>query len=235
MNSYDKLLLLNSYRKLIYKDIPNLADYILKNKKIANILDYGCGTGNAVRGLMKKFRGKKEINFLGIDINDKALSFAKNKFKNNENVNFMNFDLANKNNELKNPKQDLIVMNNVFYCLNDTQKITLLNNFKKILKPGGVILLAEPNEMPRIKRYYKIMKNEIKNNCIKNLLKFTLNIKHLYNIIKTNRYIKNNYEFISTYTQAKMFRDCGFEAMNAVSLSGYAGGLYINYYKMKRN
>jgi SAM-dependent methyltransferase len=100
-------------------------------RKDLSILDLGCGTG----GLLHYLRKKKFTNLQGIDYSDASIYFSK--------VRRLNVQKANIDDILelfKGQKFDVIICNDVFYCLDKTQIINALQNISSLLETHGIFL-----------------------------------------------------------------------------------------------
>ena len=110
-----------------------LAEIIKKypNNDNISILDIGCGTGGLMSFLMKK--GFQNIQ--GIDYSEAAIFFCKERKLNVQRLNIEHLD------ELTTPKKfDVIVCNDVFYCL---QKKVIHKTFETIyslLNTDGIFI-----------------------------------------------------------------------------------------------
>ena len=137
----------SSYNKtIIKKDYYNLINSFIKVKKIKNILDIGCASGDFAYYLSKK------INYLGLDINATLLSKAKKNNKKNNYVKFKKINLFDCDNRtfVKIKKK---------YSLNNFDLITLFGTLTSFsdakiiikrllrLKPKYLILHSHFNEM----------------------------------------------------------------------------------------
>lgn len=97
-------------------------------KKNSLILDLGCGNGRNMN--------HKDIKFIGVDNCDKFVSICNNKGLNIINSNITKIDLENQ-------KADGIICIAVFHHLSTLEnRIDALKEMKRLLKPGGKILLS---------------------------------------------------------------------------------------------
>lgn len=100
-------------------------------KKDISIIDIGCGTG----GLLAFLRKKNYINLQGIDYSEHSIHFSKLR---NLNVQRLNIDVIQT--IFHDQKFDVIICNDVFYCLDKTQIINSLQNIDALLKTNGIFL-----------------------------------------------------------------------------------------------
>jgi len=104
----------------------------LKKKSNNLILDAGCGTGSLVKKL--KHFGK----IYGIDASNEALKFAKkNGLKNIKKATVEEIPF-------KDNKFDAVVSIDVLYHREVKSDLAALNEFKRILKPGGILIIKNP-------------------------------------------------------------------------------------------
>ncbi len=114
---------------------------VLKYINKGKILDIGCGTGE----LLKKFKNNG-WDAIGIEPDSDAREFAKTKNK------IEVFDL-NELEKFGDKKFDVISMWHVLeHVPNPNQRIDII---KKILKPGGIIIIAVPNIESKDFLHYK--------------------------------------------------------------------------------
>lgn len=101
-----------------------------------NILDIGCGTGNAIQ-LLEKCNNFK---YTGIDISDKMIDYAKKNNSSSENLNFIVGDFLEIASELGNDYDHVICA----ACLHwfHPKQNEVISKIKKILKIGGGLHLS---------------------------------------------------------------------------------------------
>ena len=139
--------------------------FFLKNK-IESVLDIGCGTGFIYEWILKQ---KKKIKYLGIDIDTKAIKYAKKNYKSKffKRTNFFNI----------NNRFNLVLMFQLFYQF---------RNYKNVL-----------NKLYKISDNYISFDARIKFNG-NTILDKDLSYFYYHDTGKTNNYIVHNvYEFIN--------------------------------------
>jgi 2-polyprenyl-3-methyl-5-hydroxy-6-metoxy-1,4-benzoquinol methylase len=117
--------------------IKMLGQYI---KKDGNNLDYGCGGGN----LMGEFF-KEKIKCSGLDVSEKSVQTVKERYEDNsyfENV-FLSTGTPNEN--LLDNSFDFIFSLECLEHLMPEDLEATLNEFYRLLKPGGYVFITVPN------------------------------------------------------------------------------------------
>lgn len=102
-----------------------------------NVLDFGSGSGYGAKALSESAR-----HVLALDIDDGALDFARAEHQ-NDNLEFRKADDLGAS--LQDASFDLVTCFEVIEHLNEGDQITLLDNFRRILKPDGVLIISTPN------------------------------------------------------------------------------------------
>lgn len=141
---------MSKYRAYFLKEI-------LENKKIENILDIGCGTGDVFFGLNKIspiIKNCKRIDLVEPNIN--YLNSAKKKFKLINKVNFLNLSIEDLN---PNIRYDLITIVDVLEHVD--RPLSILKSVKKILDKDGILVIIVPNAKS-LHRYVGMDKKYIK-------------------------------------------------------------------------
>jgi len=102
-----------------YSDLEESKKNILSKLNLNNkkILDVGCASGDFYSVLKKKY---KNINYHGIDLDEKCIQFAKKKFGNN--ARFDKLDIFSK--KLTN-KYDVVMIWNLFYMIPNWRKFLI--------------------------------------------------------------------------------------------------------------
>jgi 2-polyprenyl-3-methyl-5-hydroxy-6-metoxy-1,4-benzoquinol methylase len=118
------------YRILHEKILTEIQAKYVSNKDIA-ILDIGCGTG----GLLGFLRQHNYTNLQGIDYSDYSIYFSKIRNLTVQKLNINELETAFQ------PQQfDVIICNDVFYCLDKVQIINTLQTIEILLKPNSIFL-----------------------------------------------------------------------------------------------
>ncbi|KGO14241.1 hypothetical protein AL714_09455 [Clostridium botulinum] len=106
-----------------------LADYNFTNK---SILDFGCGIGS--NSIM--FNPK---DYLGVDYDKKRINYAKKMFYPYKFNSFDGINLPVSSNSI-----DYIIIIAVLHHINKDDITNYLNEFRRVLKPTGEIIIIEP-------------------------------------------------------------------------------------------
>ncbi len=140
LNHMDELY--NSQNKLVNFVLNDRLNDIIKtflklNIKNANILDAGCGEGH----LLKKMEEIIENNFYyGIDVTPVAIKQCKHRCP------FADIKVGNLvDTQYPNDKFDVIICTEVIEHMIKYQQA--LTEMKRILKPGGILIITFPNEI----------------------------------------------------------------------------------------
>ena len=118
------------YRILHEKVLKEIEGKFALNKDIS-IMDIGCGTG----GLLAFLRKNNYSNLQGIDYSDNSIRFS--KFRN---LNVQKVNIDDVITVFTNQKFDVIICNDVFYCLCKYQISKALSSIDSLLKPEGIFL-----------------------------------------------------------------------------------------------
>jgi SAM-dependent methyltransferase len=118
------------YRILHEKVLAEIHAKYASNKAVS-ILDIGCGTG----GLLSILRQSNYENVQGIDYADASIYFSKLR-----NLNVQKCSIDEIETIFENQKFDVIICNDVFYCLDKLQIINALTSIDALLKSSGIFL-----------------------------------------------------------------------------------------------
>ncbi|MCI8548326.1 MAG: methyltransferase domain-containing protein [Bacilli bacterium] len=182
-------------------------DYVLNESGILKyrdleVLDIGCSNGFKTKILFDKYDNIKHIT--GIDIDNNAISEAKNNFKNNNKYNFELKDIDDLDSE---KKYDIINLSYVLQHLEKPKEI--LRNLKNKLTDRGVIIIKVPDDSFKfcypdnedlLHKIFNLYENEIMRK--QNITKFTDRYigKKVYNYLSESNYkdIKLYYSITNT-------------------------------------
>ncbi len=140
ISTWSNLLRFIAYIHPAWRDTQEANLFYLPYKKDGLVLDVGCGAGGTLVSLEKKgWIG------IGIDFDEKAVSNAKSK-----GLDARTGDLFSQN--FKDEKFDAIVMNHVIEHIPDPKK--LLEECRRVLKTGGILVMLTPNSQSRGHRRY---------------------------------------------------------------------------------
>ena len=142
----------NKSLKITEKDSHYYSEHkiqILKeHEKKENLffLDFGCGDGNTSTFFTSYFPLSK---YQGIDISSESIEIAKSKTINN--TNFKNFD--GENIPFEDNSFDVVFTACVFHHIDFKLHEILLNEIKRVLKPGGKFYIFEHNPWNPVTRH----------------------------------------------------------------------------------
>jgi ubiquinone/menaquinone biosynthesis C-methylase UbiE len=123
-----------------YRDIDRAFNGILPQDG-SRVLDIGCGTSDCAKVLFDNFRRHK---YTGIDNNPQYIASNTARFPHAE------FILADRVTEelIRGASFDCALVFSVLHHLTDEQSADLISQLKRVIVPGGVILVAEPTFWP---------------------------------------------------------------------------------------
>lgn len=104
----------------------------------ARILDYGCGIGSSLPYFLKYFPAA-DINC--IDVSEKSLEIARESHP--EHTNFLSFDGTNL--PFEDEFFDVVFAAGVFHHIPWSEHTKKLQEWRRVLKPGGVAIVFEHN------------------------------------------------------------------------------------------
>lgn len=135
--------LTNYYDTVVKLAIPenkirNLLIDKLSIREDEKVLEFGCGTASNLILASKKHA---LACFYGLDIDDKILKLAQNKIQSTDNIQLhlykgLNFPYGENT-------FDKIFTSFVFHLLTKETKINTLHQMRRVLKPGGKIIIAD--------------------------------------------------------------------------------------------
>ena len=138
--------------------------YLKEQAKEKIVLDAGCGTGKFLEQLENE-----SSKYIGVDLSFEQLIKAQSKKKKSNTI-FINSNL--KDIMLESNSVDLIVSPWVLGTVTDlVERTKCLNELKRVLKPGGEIILIENeenSEFEYLRNHHKDKKTNIYNNWIRN-------------------------------------------------------------------
>lgn len=125
----------------LYLHLMHIATYeyaknFVKNKKV---LDFGCGSGYGTHMLSENTE-----SIIGVDISNEAIEYAKKEYR-SSNLSFMTIS------ELENEKFDIITSFQVIEHVPNDREYTA--NLKKMLNPGGILIISTPDKKHRLFKY----------------------------------------------------------------------------------
>jgi SAM-dependent methyltransferase len=106
----------------------------LRSDSRYNILDFGCGTGELLYKLYQLVA--KSSNLIGFDSDEKSIEKGKSLYTH---INFHHAKFVD-HFDLPDSSFDIIISVDALECIPD--KVSLLKEFHRILKPGGQVLIA---------------------------------------------------------------------------------------------
>ena len=118
------------YRILHEKVLRKIESKFGINKELA-ILDIGCGTG----GMLNFLRKNNYTNLQGIDYSDHSIHFSKLR-----NLNVRKLNIERLMDGFEHQKFDVIICNDVFYCLGKVQIINALKDISTLLGKDAILL-----------------------------------------------------------------------------------------------
>ena len=143
--------MVNNFEQHVKKSVPiysegqklikNLSEYFIKNDSI--VYDIGCSTGKLLIDLVSQNSHKINSKYIGIDIEDDMIKFAKNKQKDlsikKTKLDFINDDIVTCDFE----KSDLIISYFTIQFIHPKHRQALINKIFESLNWGGALILFE--------------------------------------------------------------------------------------------
>jgi SAM-dependent methyltransferase len=122
------------YRALHHLTLGSLKEHF-GNRKDLTLVDAGCGTGGLLSYL--KQHGYTEVS--GFDLSPEAVDICKSL-----SLNVFREDLQNVSHRFGTEQADVIVSHDNFYFLSPVQRRAVTDDFYKILRPGGIVIMNLP-------------------------------------------------------------------------------------------
>jgi 2-polyprenyl-3-methyl-5-hydroxy-6-metoxy-1,4-benzoquinol methylase len=171
------------FMKVMEKSTEFVANKLESHQLIdhsTNLFDFGCGPGylaNALKG--------KVNSYFGVDISDKYIAIAKEKCKDTSHFEFRAFPLEASISSLLLLNQEgkqfdtIIILSVIQYFEKKADVLSLLNNCKTLLSPGGKILLVDviENENGLWKDAMSVMMDSIKKGYFFDFVQFMFRAK----------------------------------------------------------
>ena len=145
--------------EIIRKLTCNFSEIEKEVPKKGYILDVGCGHGIFSKILIDKSQYRK---VLGIDPSKKKIKIAKTNYSGINNLEFKNIYI-----EKMKQKFDAITVIDVIYLFPPKDKLKFLVTIKKLLKPGGKIILVINGTEPLWIHKLLILQEKIMNKILK--------------------------------------------------------------------
>lgn len=122
-----------------------VANEILKSiniKKMNRIVDFSCGTGDLLENLIPYLKDDQSI--FGTDVSQSSIDIVNGRFE--KYSAFKGADVVSKYlTSWRDESFDLIISTEVVEHLDDTDLSTILNDFSRLLKEGGYLVITTPN------------------------------------------------------------------------------------------
>lgn len=120
------------------KDVFNLINS--QSIKVNNILDFGAGTGSSVPYFQKYF---PNVSLTCLDVSKKSLEVGKNRYCKYAHFQSFNGEVI----PFSDNTYDLVFAACVFHHIPHNEHITLMQEWFRVLKPGGVAIIYEHNPL----------------------------------------------------------------------------------------
>jgi ubiquinone/menaquinone biosynthesis C-methylase UbiE len=123
------------YRVLHERVLTYLALKTGGEPTMVSILDVGCGTG----GLLLKLQQAGCANILGTDVSEHALKICTER-----GLNVIQSDVRDLPQQANGQTFDVIICNDVLCYFTMEEILPILEGFKRLLKPGGLLIMNNP-------------------------------------------------------------------------------------------
>lgn len=213
---YDVLNIIIPYQELLDTVIEELS---VNDKDL--VLDAGCGTGNLIVKLENK-----NIKVIGIDFSEEALEICKQKIKNAE------LKFHNLTEPLPFPDNyfDKIVCNNVLYAMVRTQRVSVLQELRRVLKKGGKLCIVNPERSEPLNIFKEHFSKSVnQNGLLKTFLEILRNINHLYRLSLYNQEIIRHSDnlFLSFEEKKELSKKSQFNIIKTMQVYANESLLFI--------
>ncbi len=203
---------------LLNKLIPYQQLLLMFGKALSKIkgtvLDIGSGTGNFESELSKS---NKNIRFVSLDSSESGIRRHKEKLPSAVTIlHDIRYPLPFPENQF-----EAIISNNTLYLLNNNERVRIISEIKRILKPGGLVIISNlVTGFTPLKVYLDHAKKQVEGKgylfTLVELLKF---LAPTIRIIISNKNIKSleksNAEFFSPLEQENLLRNAGFAILGS--------------------
>ncbi len=180
--------------------ICDLSDYFINNNSV--IYDIGCSTGVLLNKLIEHHSNKKNVQYIGVDIEEGMINYAQNK--SSKNIQFINDDFLNINTE----KSDLIISYYTIQFVKPSVRQTLMDKIYNSLNWGGAFIMFEKVRAADA-RFQDIMVG------VYNDYKFRAGYSS-DDILNKSRSLKGVLEPFSTQGNIDMLKRAGFTDINTI-------------------
>jgi tRNA (cmo5U34)-methyltransferase len=125
----------------LYKEghelVLGLSDFFIKNDSV--VYEIGCSTGALISKLASSNQKKESAKFIGIDVEQGMIDFAKNRYDQINNLEFICDDIMN----LEMEESDFIVAYYTVQFIRPSLRQKLIDKLYSKLKWGGALVLFE--------------------------------------------------------------------------------------------
>ncbi|MFZ5797623.1 MAG: class I SAM-dependent methyltransferase [Desulfobulbus sp.] len=135
---WDKEEFFATGREEIEQLLKNLADLGVKYHA-GTALDFGCGVGRLCRALSDHF-----TRVIGVDISQAMLDEARAAHRDIANIEFV-YNIAADLGCIPSATIDLVYSNIVLQHMPPAQQLSYINEFARIVRPGGVVVFQTPD------------------------------------------------------------------------------------------
>lgn len=208
-----------------YQDLLNDIIEEIEIKKGDLVFDAGSGTGNLA--ILLKERGARVI---GLDFSEAGIRIHRQK---DNQAKIVHGDISDKLPFADN-YFDKIVSNNVIYAVSKEKRAQVFDEFHRVLKPGGTIVVANVHKgfkpllifidhlKKSLKRFgfFKTLKDVI-------ILGFSTLKMFYYNYKIKKEHKSGSYDFMDKGEQSKLLKNNGFKILGLTRLT-YSGQGYLD-------